>query len=484
MRVNLTTGIYEGSHKGATDGWRILCEQERLPLPAENLRENAVLLCEGETPPWLPEYMQAGGVAVVTGASPSSLCIETAFAGTASLEYITLFEPEDEPVRIQCAVNLFEGEGLGKLSLHEKRITKLGLCPDEFPAVLYREVGRGGCFYSGVPFSSLICTLGDTLRRTDSFSDFTERVTAVDKHLLLRAMRSLLARAFAKRSLPYVRLSYYPGSYESAFALRVDVDGIFGDSLGLLSRAAAQCGIKTSFYVNQKMCEPEQERLFEIDDMHDIGNHAVLHNLYTGQEDNAKNVAECREWMNKIGLRNGPWFVAPRGMWNYNLNRALEREGYTYTSDFGFCIHGLPFFPYFRGERMGVKQIPVNPFSAERACAKAQEAGLPMPSADDVADYFCRSVREQFALGMPSILYSHPYRFGAMAATVLPRVKALLDSLNIWQTTLPALSEWWSLRDSVRYSAQFNCQTGNVNITGEIPDAVRVDVSGHPQAEE
>ena len=52
----------------------------------------------------------------------------------------------------------------------------------------------------------------------------TERITSVDKHLLLRAMRELLIRSYGKRGLPYVYLHYYPGNYQSVFVFRVDID--------------------------------------------------------------------------------------------------------------------------------------------------------------------------------------------------------------------------------------------------------------------
>lgn len=474
--MRLETGIYKGRRPWHVDGWRILCEQEKTPCRMTDAPDCPVLVFEGETPDWLGTYMEAGGVAVVSSAEPEGLPFQTDPIGTASLEYVDLTALDSGRSRIQSLVQVYGGEGLGLLALHEQRNIKLGMRPDEYSAVLWQSVGRGGCWYTGIPLSALITALGDTLRPTDGETGFSERVTAVDKHLLLRAMAFLLRAAFFRRGLPYVSLGYYPGDYRSAFAFRVDVDGIYGKNLGLISSAAEECGIPVTFYVNQKMCEGEKERLFKLSPMHDVGCHAVLHNLYTGEEENYRNVHDCRAWMDALGLDNGPWFVAPRGMWNYALNRALDREGVSYSSDFGYCIHGLPFYPYDHGTRMAVKQIPVDPFSAERAHVQAEEEGRTIPDADDVAAYFCRSAREQYDLGLPVILYSHPQYFGPLAARVLPRLKETLDGLNIWQTTLKDFDAWWSLRDGVDYRADYDGATGDVTIAGVLPQGVNARI--------
>ena len=480
--MRLETGIYQGSRPSQNDGWRILCEQEKTPFRMTDRPDCPVLVCERETPAWLADYLERGGAAVISGAVPEQLPFPTDYIGSAVLEYADLTDLGGGNARIQSLVQVFNGMGLGKLSLHEKRVTKLGMTPDEYPAVLFQRVGLGGCWYTGISCAALLSALGDTLRRTDSFSDYTERVTAVDKHLLLRAMRFLLTQAYRLLELPYISLGYYPENYRGVFAFRVDVDGIYGENLGLLNQAAADCGIRTTFYVNQNMCKEEWERLLLLDPMHDIGCHAVIHNLFTSEEDNYANVHNCRVWMDSLGLRQGPWFVAPRGMWNFALNRALEREGIAYTSDFGFCIHGLPFYPYFNSERMAVKQIPVNPFSAERAYAQAEEEGRGVPSAEFIAEYFCHAAREQHKLGLPILLYSHPQRFGPLAAEVLPRLKACLDGMDVWQTTFAEWSAWWDLRDGAAYSVEYEPGSGALTVDGTLPDKVRLCVEEQRKA--
>ncbi len=472
--MRLETGIYKSRYPEQADGWRILCEQEKTPFHLTDDPDCPVLLCEGKTPEWLETYLAEGGIAVLSGVRPEDLPFEPEPVGLASLESADLTELGAGRARIQSLVQVYGGQGAGRLCLHEKRKIKCGMHPDEYPAVLWRKVGSGGCFYTGIPFSELICALGDTLRQTPEGSDYSERVTAVDKHLLLRAMRRLLAEAFWKRNLPYVFLHYYPEDYRSAFVFRVDVDGVYGSRLERISAAAKKAGVRVSFYVNQVLCQEEGDRLGDIDGSHEIGCHAREHNLFTAEEENYFNVRDCRSWMRDLGLRVGSGFVAPRGMWNFALNRALAKEGIEYTSDFGYCVYGLPFYPYDHGRRMAVKQIPVDPFSAERAYTKAEEEGT-MLSDEYVADRFCQAVRRQYELGMPIVLYSHPQYFGRLAEKTFPRLMEELAGRKIWHATMAELNNWWTLRDGTEYSACWTEDAGLL-LEGTLPEGVRIKV--------
>ncbi len=472
MCMQLVTGIYAGRYTEQTDGWRILCEQEKTPFRLVTEPDCTVLLCEGETPQWLGDFLSDGGIAVLSGVHPEDLPFQTDYIGVASLDTADFSDFGEGVAQIKSVIQIFNGNGKGTLCLHEKRKIKSGLHPDEYPAVLWQSVGKGGCWYTGIPFSELICALGDTLREVPNGSDFSERITAIDKHLLLRVMRKLLVSAYEKRGLPYTYLNYYPQDYRSVFIFRVDIDGPYGDNLEKISRAAKQAGIRVSFFVNQNLCQPESERLLQIDPFHYIGCHGREHNLYTTEAENDSNIRDCRCWMQQLGLPEQPGFVAPRGMWNFALNRALENNGIQYTSDFGYCIYDLPFFPYDHGKRMAVKQIPVDPFSTERAYIKALEENTEVPETY-VRDRFLDTIHSQYSAGMPIILYSHPQFFGKLAETIFPDIEAELKQLNVWHATMEEFNQWWDSRDRAGYVVSWDTQTG-LTISGDFPPGVYV----------
>ena len=88
-----------------------------------------------------------------------------------------------------------------------------------------------------------------------------------------------------------------------------------------------------------------------------------------------RNIKECEVWLDSIGIAHGPWFAAPRGMWNFALGLSLEELGFDFSSDFGYDIDSFPFFPRFRGRKMKLLQIPIHPYSVERDSIFCDEQG-------------------------------------------------------------------------------------------------------------
>ena len=467
----LFTYIYgtEGNYR--TDGWKVFCEQEKHPFACgSEMTQAPVVLCEGEIPPWLGDYMERGGWAIISGAEPGKLPFDTDCRGEAVIENALLCN-EGLPARIASSLYVFKGDGEGLIALHEKRIIKEGLHPDEYPAFLLRLFGKGGCWYTGIAISGLIGMQGDILRNIDHFSEVTERITSVDKHLIFACMRHYMKNVWRKAGYPYVRLGYYPKGYKSMFCFRVDGDGIYGN-IGRLADAAKKENIPVSFFVNRELCETDADEIAAVQDSLCIGNHGVVHNLQEDYESNKRNIEDCERWMADLGIRSGEGFVAPRGMWNFDLSDALKDLGFTYTSDFGYCVYDLPFYPYDRGKRRGVKQIPVSPFSCERCSVQFREEGKGEVTSAFVSSYFTKLMDLQYRMGMPSILYSHPEVFGSICEEVFPEIRKKLETMESWVTTLSAIDQWWDERDRVNYEAYFDVSRMTAVIEGDIPERV------------
>jgi peptidoglycan/xylan/chitin deacetylase (PgdA/CDA1 family) len=470
-------GIYEPVRRSMITnnmGWKILCEQEKVPFAVTSRPDCPIMVFEGDTPEWFAQFIDDGGIGIVTDCYPDLLPFETEYVGDTSIEYVDLRELGGSLTRIQSIVRLYRGDGYGKINVHEKRLSKIDITQDEFPVFLYEGYGKGGCFFTGMPISRLVTALGDTLRPTASFSNFTERVVSIDKHYLLRAMREIVIKAFHKRDLPYVQLDYYPGDYQSALAFRIDLDGIFGENLINISKSAIENGFRLTIFANKSLCKDEEEFIRRIDREHEIGNHADIHNLYTDYDSNFRNIQECQNWLNTLGIKNNKLFSAPRGMWNYSLHKALDDLGYLYTSDFGAGINGFPFFPYISGVKSGTLQIPINPFSAERAAIWRKEEENKEINADYIAEFFIKIIQENYKQGYPIILYSHPEKFGTMANCVFRKISQKIKNMNIWRTTLTHFADWWFRRDKINYCVEYDDSTNRTMIKGDIDGDVRV----------
>lgn len=132
----------------------------------------------------------------------------------------------------------------------------------------------------------------------------------------------------------------------------------------------------------------------------------------------------------------------PRGLWNAGLAEALRSLGYRYSSDFGLDFDSLP----FRSDS-DVLQVPVHPYSPERATVWAGEVGAPAPTPAAVRDHYLTAMREQVGHGRPAHLYGHPEVLGDMAGEVLPALCALADDLQLPRMTLGAYADFWVRRE-------------------------------------
>lgn len=473
--MKIEVGVYRGN-RPSSGGWLHLCEQEKLPHREICESTCPVLLCEGETPEWLEDFLRQGGTALVTEADPGWLPFPTDYRGQAVIETASFPQPGLETVRVPGLVNLFAGTGWGEFCVHEKRVTKGGIRQGMFPVFLRQEVGRGSCWYTGVPLTRLLTVAGDTLLDFSRFTEVTERVVAVDKGKVEQALTGVLRRAFDQAGLPYAHLWYYPDGAPTVFAFRIDADGVYGDNLVNISRVGAELGLPLTFFLNKSLCEAEVARLREIDPLHEIGNHGDVHNLFDTEGENLLNVRRCREWLDGVGLPHGLWYAAPRGMWNVNLGLALEELGYEYSSDFGLCRDGLPFFPRFGGRRSSLLQIPIHPYSVERAYVYAEEQQQPAPTAAEVLEYFLKVAEEKLRDHSPILLYSHPQRFGPLAGGILPGLNAAMVRWGVPITTITRFGRWWMRRDRLSFEADYDPQTRELMIEGELPEEAWLNV--------
>lgn len=433
---------------GASSGWSRILEQEGLPSAVTSDPDQLITVTEGVLPSWAERYVTRGGVLVVSGAAPDGDLVPP---GVRAVIQRAGVPGRALPIAVPGPAYLFRGDGYGTVRLHEDRVTKDGIEQDVFPLVVQRQVGRGLLVFTGVPLTVLLEAVGDRLRRFSPFTDVTERVSGVDKADIADVLVGMLRRAFAHVGAPYVRLGRYPEAASSVLIWRVDLDGVFGDRAGALARAAAGAGARASFYANARNCERHPGDLRSWHGDHEIGQHGDVHNVFDDVGANEANLRRAEDWMTKAMGVLPTTFVAPRGLWNPALDAALARCGYLFSSDFGLDFDSLP----FRTEA-GVLQIPVHPYSPERASVFAEESGRPPPDATVIRDHYLQVLRDQAMRGRPAHLYGHPEILGTVADQVLPPVIATARELRLPILPLRDYAQWWAEREGSRLTLRWD----------------------------
>jgi peptidoglycan/xylan/chitin deacetylase (PgdA/CDA1 family) len=427
------------------------------------------MIFDGALPTWCENFVERGGVAVVTGASRADALLGPSIAAT-----LTRFRPpdRDHDAALPCLARIFDGQGAGEIRLHQNRKARSGNLADIRPSVLARPLGAGWLLYTGLPLAAHLVAFGDCLRTFTEASNVTERVATVDKADIADAMTWMLQQAFDKLDLPFVRVARYPKTAPSIFLFRVDVDGLFGPNCRILAETAAAHGIRGSFYFNRGFCEAYPGEL-SLDWLrnHEVGHHADVHDLFDAVEPNAANLRRGMDWVEqRLGVET-TGYVAPRGLWNPALDRAMAELDHIYSSDFGLDFDSLPFFT-----DSGILQIPVHPFSPERFVIHQEDEGLGPPSNHAVLHHYLTALERQVARRRPAHLYGHPEVLGRMARTVLPPLFAAVARLELPNMTVDAFARWWIERDGTEL-ALFSRDDGSFEIetTGEAVEALSAE---------
>lgn len=438
MQREIRLGLY--ANGDAADGWVRMLRQEKLPWDAVDGPGKPIIIFDGALPSWCADFVENGGVAVITAAPRADTLL-----GASTTATLNRFRPpsRDGEAAMPCLVRIFNGSGEGEIRLHENRKARNGHLADVRPAVLTRSHGRGWLIFTGLPLAKHLAAGGDSLRVFTAVSNLTERVATVDKAEVADTMTWMLGQAFAKLDVPFVRIARYPQAARSVFLFRVDVDGLFGRNCRTVAEMANAHRVKASFYFNASLCRAHPGDLSrDWLAAHEIAHHADIHDLFDSVDENRTNIQHGMDWVEQhLGVRT-TGYVAPRGLWNRSLDRAMADLGHVYSSDFGLDFDSLPFFT-----EAGLLQLPVHPFSPERLTIHQEDAGLGPPSGGAVLHHYLSALERQVALHRPAYLYGHPEVLGRMAREVLPNLFEAVASLGLPNMTVVAFADWWRKRD-------------------------------------
>lgn len=465
----------------AADGWVRVLRQDRLPWSPVDGPGEPIIVFDGTLPAWCGNFVERGGVAVITDAPRADTLL-----GTSTTATLNRFRPpaRDGEAALPCLARIFDGPGEGEIRLHENRKARGGRLADVRPAVLVRSHGRGWFVFTGLPLARHLAAGGDSLRAFTAVSNLTERVATVDKAEIADTMTWMLGQAFAKLGLPFLRIARFPQAARSVFLFRVDVDGLFGRNCRTIAEVADAHHVQASFYFNTSLCQTDPGELSrDWLVAHEIAHHAGTHDLFDSVEENRANLQRGMAWVEQhLGVRT-TGYVAPRGLWNHALDRAMAGLGHVYSSDFGLDFDSLPFFT-----EAGLLQIPVHPFSPERFAIHQEDAGIGPPSGRAVLHHYLSALERQVALRRPAHLYGHPEVLGRMAHAVLPDLFEAVARLGIPNMTVAAFADWWRKRDEASLILSIDDASGAamVETTGEAVEAYatapgRVMVNGKTQ---
>src|SRR3989344_4706391 len=207
----------------------------------------------------------------------------------------------------------------------------------------------------------------------------------------------------------------------------------------------------------------------------DIQSHAYEHLIYKSLEENYSNIRKSNEILGRI-KKPIKGFCAPFGHWNKNLDLALEKLNYDYSSDYSLDYDNFPFYPFIENRDSRILQIPIYP-----TCIALMHMRL--YSREMMKDYLSYLIQMQYKKQMPLFLYDHPNDGIAEYPEIFfHTIKEIKKLHNTWLTTLTEFSCWWKKRESTNFKAEI--KDNNINITTKNKDKdiyIRIITKGHKE---
>lgn len=363
------------------------------------------------------------------------------------------------PTLMNAYLGVEECETLGFARIHEKRIVKHGMDVGKKPIFIKKKLGLGTLIVSSINFDNFFNINGSTLRSLNnrvSGPAVSERVNQIDKGNISLMLKRLFNELFKSLDLPIIQVNYFPKNAEKIFMFRMDLDGIDNDhTITDVSKLCEKYQIPGTFYANRNYMVAsvnyENQLKSILNGLNTIGNHGIVHNIYDDDLNNDKNIRECDEWLNSLGITSNG-FVAPRGIWNTSLDEALVKNGYDYTSDFGVDFNDLPIRLFYHNQYSKILQIPVNAYSAGRHALFKEEEKLEPLTSQDIIDYYNEYIDDCVENGYGYVfVYGHPMGLGKHL-DALEAVFKRATSEGFTILSVKEFKDWWLRREQISYT--------------------------------
>ncbi|MFA6635565.1 MAG: formyltransferase family protein [Candidatus Omnitrophota bacterium] len=189
--------------------------------------------------------------------------------------------------------------------------------------------------------------------------------------------------------------------FPKKFCLRIDADEYHPDLFDEYIPLFREYSRAITVFINANSFSGAKRKILELNDMGvDIQSHGYYHHTYSDYASNRYNIGKAKKFFKDIGLETRG-FAAPMGRWNRSLIRALEDEGYEYSSDFSYDYLGYPSYPGMGGRLSSVLEIPVFPVAPEPFFhgKRGNKAAI--------LEYYKAAIDEMIRCGIPVIVYAH-----------------------------------------------------------------------------
>lgn len=259
--------------------------------------------------------------------------------------------------------------------------------------------------------------------------------------------------------------------YPHTFCLRIDADEYDNKSISSYFDLFKKYRDAITIFINANSFSKAKDKITEFKNIGlDIQSHGFYHYTYKDYESNRHNIRKARIFFEELGIVT-KGFAAPTGRWNKHLLKALEDEGYEYSSDFAYDYLGLPSYPSLGKRISRVLEIPIFPvapelFFQQNSCRT-----------DAVLDYYKNAIDEMEYCGIPVIIYAHTSRFKEVPGLLKDIAEYAISNKGLKPMNMTGFYAWWKERPSYKKKLPLKKKTIKVPAGPFLGTKANVDLS-------
>ena len=281
----------------------------------------------------------------------------------------------------------------------------------------------------------------------------SERVNKSSKAAIRKLILITLEILHDKQGLPLIQKWYFPNPDKTHFIFRIDTDFCTSDQAKDLYELCVKYQIPGSWFVDTQDFSKLQNVYANFEGQ-EIGLHCWHHMVFDNESQNLENLKKGCDQLDKAKI-NYSGFVAPLGEWNENLQNAIKRCGFIYSSEFGYDYDNFPDFPMGNED---ILQIPIHPISSGRLRRSHF-------TVERMVEYYLNVLQKNIVNSELTIFYHHPSH---PHLKVFESIFEKIKMENIPTSNMKDFAKWWLKRDKTVFTASLENNEIKIDSDNEI----------------
>lgn len=308
----------------------------------------------------------------------------------------------------------------------------------------FKKIMRGNTAYIGFDPAELLFRTDYTRKSFDiSFKDAPDEIVSkVSKGKVSDLFIQILREIHFRSELPFIRKWTSPKE-RPVFCYRIDSDYGDMDKIDEIHSLLDQYKLKASWFLHVEAHESWLDHFHGFSDQ-EIALHGYKHGTSRSEQKIIDNIRDGLEKLSEEGLHVSG-FCAPYGIYNYALERVLNKIDFKYSSEFTFAYDSLPLKSSDK-----LLQIPIHPICTGSLNRKEY-------TIEEMHAYFNEVFERKLARNEPVIFYHHPMQPGLeLFESIYKKVR----EENLTNLTFEEFADFWYKRDHCSFEAYYKSETG------------------------